>query len=151
MIVRESTIWLEEMLKQEAETYKVAESQGEKEVILGNMERIHKMLVEAYENEANLEESQVKREEVESKEKIEIEKTEVQRKTNELTEKLEVQRKKEANRLFWTNVGFQAAGVGLNIANTINSGIFRHNVLTLEQGDIIVGKTKSYSLATKNI
>lgn len=151
MIVRESTIWIEELLKQETEKYTGAKTQGEKEVALGNMERIHKMIMEAYENEAKLEESQVKREEAESREKTETEKIEVQKKTNELTEKLEAVRKKEANRLFWTNVGFQAAGVGLNIANTINNGIFKHNVLSLEQADVIVGKTKSYSLATKTI
>lgn len=151
MIVRESTEWLEELFKQETEKYTTAKTQGEKEVALGNMERIHEMLIEAYQNETKLEESQVKREEIESKEKTELEKNEIQRKTNELAEKLEEIRKKEANKMFWTNFGFQAAGIGLNVANTINNGIFRHNVLTLEQGDIIVGKTKSYNLATKNI
>ena len=151
MIVRESTIWLEELLKQETEKYTGANTQGEKEVALGNMERIHKMLIEAYENEAKLEESQVKREEAESREKTETAKIEVQKKTNELTEKLEAVRKREANRLFWTNFGFQAAGIGLNVTKTINEGIFRDNVLGLEQADVIVGKTKSYSLATKTI
>lgn len=150
MIVRESTEWLEAIFKKEIDGY--IESIGdEQEEHLVKMEKIHKMLIASYDNENDLEKFQVIREDNELKEEIEKEKISAKIHENELNERIENQRKKEANRAFITNTVLQGAGLGLQTGNLIGSIVFRNKVLGFEANDLIVGKTKSYSLATKNI